>query len=76
MNKTQFRKVVKKILEVELQLEDCLLDYSPAERKQAQKELKEEFQKVRDIDDLIQVMEDFGYDQKTTLIRVIDALTA
>jgi hypothetical protein len=76
MNKKQFRKVVKKILEVELQLEDGLLDYSPAEQKQARKDLKELFQGVQDIDDLIQVMEDLGYDQKITLLRVIEALTA
>lgn len=79
MNKTKFKEVVKKIQEAERPMaldpevfEDC----TPAERKQAEKEFDDSFKKVKNVDDLMDVLDGLGYDYRDMLERVINVLAA
>ena len=79
MNKTKLKELINTIRNEERDIildPECWEDNTPAERKQAEKEFDSKFKKVKDFDELIEVLEYYGFDYVPALERITRVLLA
>jgi hypothetical protein len=79
MNKTKLKELVDKIRNEERDIildPECWEDNTPAEKKQAEKEFDAKFKKVKTFDQLVEVLEYYGFEYTAALERIIRVLLA
>ena len=79
MNKTKLKELINTIRNEERDIildPECWEDNTPAEKKQAEKEFDAKFKKVKDFDELIEVLEYYGFDYVAALERITRVLLA
>jgi hypothetical protein len=81
MNKSQtkLKELIDQIRNEERDIvldQECWEDNTPAERKQAEKEFDAKFKKVKTFDQLVEVLEYYGFEYAAALERITRVLLA